>query len=284
MTAALGLIPLRRGVLDCASRTLVMGVLNVTPDSFSDGGRFYDPMRAIQHGIKMAHDRADIIDVGGQSTRPGSEPVPIMEELKRVIPVIQALVQEVEVPISIDTCKAEVAAKALDAGAALVNDISAMRFDPEMIDVVVEQGAPVVLVHMKGTPREMQRDPHYDDLIGEIHGFLQERIEWAQTKGVAPEKIILDPGIGFGKTVAHNLSIIGHLSRFRSLGKPVLLGTSRKAFIGRILDAEVNQREEGTAATVAVGIWNGANIVRVHDVARIIPLARMTDAILRAGV
>ena len=185
-----------------------------------------------------------------------------------------------EIPLSVDTCKAEVAARALEAGATLVNDISALRFDPEMIDVVVQHRAPVVLMHMRGTPKDMQRDPQYDDLLGEVHAFLQERIHWAQGKGVAQDRIIVDPGIGFGKTLAHNLAIIKHLAHFRSLGKPILLGTSRKAFIGRILDAEVEQREEGTAATVAVGIWNGANIVRVHDVSKMVAIARMTDAIL----
>jgi dihydropteroate synthase len=259
-----------------------MGVLNVTPDSFSDGGRFYDPVRAVRQGIKMARDGADIIDVGGESTRPGSDPVTAAEEKKRIVPVIQALSQEVDVPISVDTCKAEVAAAGLDAGGSLLNDVTALAGDPAMVDVVVERGVPVVLMHMKGTPKEMQQDPRYDDLLGEIHCFFRERIDWAQSKGVSPEGIILDPGIGFGKTLQHNLLLIKHLHHFCSLGKPILLGTSRKSFIGRVLQAEVDRREEGTAATVAVSIWNGANIVRVHDVGRIVPIVRMTDAVLRA--
>lgn len=277
-----GVIPLRQGCLECASKTLVMGVLNVTPDSFSDGGRFYDPVRAIQQGRKLARDGADIIDVGGESTRPGSEPVSASEEIRRVIPVIQALVQEVEVPISIDTCKAEVAARAIEAGASIVNDISAMRFDPRIVEVVVEYQVPVVLMHMRGTPKDMQIDPRYEDLIGEILDFLRERIAWAESRGVPPDRIMVDPGIGFGKTVEHNLSLIKHLGRFCCLGRPLVLGTSRKSFIGKVLGVDVDQREEGTAATVALGICNGANIVRVHDVARMVPVVRMTDAVLRA--
>lgn len=270
------------GVLDYESRTLIMGVVNVTPDSFSDGGKFYDPIRAIQHGIKLAHDGADIIDVGGLSTRPGSEPISHEEELKRVVPVIEALAQEVDAPISIDTYRSEVAARALEAGAAIVNDISALRFDPGMVAVLLEHGAPVVLMHMKGTPKDMQRDPQYEDLLGEIKAFLQARVDWAEERGVAPDKIIIDPGIGFGKTVLHNLLILKHLSDLRTVGKPILVGTSRKSFIGHVLQKEVGQREEGSATTLAVSIWNGANIVRVHDVARTVQVARMTDAILRA--
>jgi dihydropteroate synthase len=270
-------------VLECSSRTLVMGVLNVTPDSFSDGGRFYDKVRAVEHGVKLANDGADIIDVGGESTRPGSESIPVEEELRRVIPVISALAKEVKVPISVDTCKSAVAARAVEAGAAIVNDISALRFDPLMVDVVAQSGVAVVLMHMKGTPRDMQIAPSYDDLLNEIGSFLQGRIQWAVDRGVQPDRIIVDPGIGFGKTVEHNLAILKGLSHFKTLGRPILLGTSRKSFIGHILQADVEHREEGSAATVAIGIWNGANIVRVHDVARMAPVVRMTDAILRAG-
>jgi dihydropteroate synthase len=283
MDCACGFLPLKGTVLDYASSTLIMGVINVTPDSFSDGGRFYDSTMAIQHGRKLARDGADIIDVGGESTRPGSCGISSAEELRRVIPVIEALVREVEVPISIDTYKADVAARAFEAGAAMLNDISALRFDPEMADVVVKHGAAVVLMHMKGTPMDMQTDPRYDDVLEEVRTFLQDRIDVAQERGIPPEKIIVDPGIGFGKTVEHNLTLLKHLSYFRSLGKPILLGTSRKAFIGRVLQAEVDQREGGPAATVVVGICNGANIVRVHEVAMMVPVARMTDAIMRAG-
>jgi dihydropteroate synthase len=272
----------RKKILDFSSRTLVMGVLNVTPDSFSDGGLFYDHERAIEHGMKLARDGADIIDIGGESTRPGSDPVPLEEEIRRVIPVIEALARELDVPISIDTCKAEVASRALDAGASMVNDVSALRFDPDMVKVVAERKVPVVLMHMKGTPKDMQLDPRYEDLISEILEFLEERVHFAESNGVPPEAIIVDPGIGFGKTVEHNLSIIKHLRRFKSLGKPVLLGTSRKSFIGKVLNVGVEEREEGTAATVVAGILNGADIVRVHDVAKILPAVRMADAIARA--
>ncbi len=282
MTGFGGLIRLRGQELDCSSRTLVMGVLNVTPDSFSDGGRFYDPVKAIQHGLKLARDGADIIDVGGESTRPGSEAISAQEEMRRVIPVIEALAHEVKVPISIDTYKSQVAARALEAGAAMVNDISAMRFDARMAEVVAQHGVPVVLMHMLGTPKDMQLDPKYEDVVGEILDFLKARMDWAVSHGVSQEQIILDPGIGFGKTLEHNLSLIKHLSRFRSLGRPILLGTSRKSFIGKILGADVDNREEGTAATVALGIYNGANIVRVHDVARMLPVVRVTDALLKA--
>lgn len=268
--------------LGFSSRTLIMGVLNVTPDSFSDGGLFYDHARAIEHGIKLARDGADIIDIGGESTRPGSDPVSLQEEIRRVIPVIEALAREVDVPISIDTCKAEVASRALDAGASMVNDISALRFDPEMVRVVAERKVPVVLMHMKGTPKDMQLDPRYDDLISEIMAFLEERVHFAESNGVPPDSIIIDPGIGFGKTVEHNLSIINHLRKFKSLGKPILLGTSRKSFIGKVLNVGITEREEGTAATVVAGIINGADIVRVHDVSKILPAVRMADAIVRA--
>jgi len=259
-----------------------MGVLNVTPDSFSDGGRFYDPVKAIQHGLKLARDGADIIDVGGESTRPGSEGISVQEEMRRVIPVIEALAHELKVPISIDTYKSEVAERALEAGAAMVNDISAMRFDPRMAEVVVKYGVPVVLMHMLGTPKDMQLDPKYKDLLGEILDFLRSRIEWALSQGILEDQIIVDPGIGFGKTLEHNLSLIKNLSRFSCLGRPILLGTSRKSFIGKILGVGVDQREEGTAATVALGICNGANIVRVHDVARMVPVVRVTDAVMKA--
>lgn len=276
-------VRLRDTVLDCSSRTLIMGILNVTPDSFSDGGRFYDKVRAVEHGVKLASDGADIIDVGGESTRPGSESIPVEEELRRVVPVISALVKEVEVPISVDTCKSEVAARAIEVGAAMVNDISALRFDPRMVHVVAENQVGLVLMHMKGTPRDMQMAPSYDDLLNDISSFLRGRMLWAQERGVAPDRIMVDPGIGFGKTVEHNLTILKGLSHFKTLGRPIVLGTSRKSFIGHVLQADVGHREEGTAATVAVGIWNGANVVRVHDVAGMAPVVKMTDAIMRAG-
>jgi dihydropteroate synthase len=281
-TGSSGSIPLKKGYLDYSSRSLVVGVINVTPDSFSDGGHFYDPIIAIQHGTRLVREGADALDVGGESTRPGAEPLPVAEELERVLPVIQGLVQEVKVPIAVDTYKAEVAGRSLEAGATIVNDISALRFDPEMADVVVQHQAAVVLMHMQGTPRDMQQDPHYEDLLDEVYTFLQGRIDEAQSRGIPSKKIIIDPGIGFGKTLGHNLLLIKHLSHFQSLRKPILLGTSRKSFIGHVLGTPVDEREEGTAATVAVGIWNGAQIVRAHDVRRAVRVARMTDAILRA--
>ena len=281
MDATGGLIRLKQGSLDCSGRTLVMGALNVTPDSFSDGGKFYEPLLAVQQGIKMVRDGADIIDIGGESTRPGSDPVSADEEIRRVVPVIEALSRETDVPISIDTCKAEVADRALEAGASIVNDISALRFDPAVADVAVRHGAAVVLMHMAGTPKTMQENPHYDDLMGEIGAFLQERIDFVLGKGLVKEKIVVDPGIGFGKTVEHNLQILKQLKKLEGLGRPILIGTSRKSFIGHILKAGIDEREEGTAATVAVGIVNGAGIVRVHDVAKMTPVVRMTDAIVR---
>jgi len=268
--------------LDIGKRTLVMGILNVTPDSFSDGGLFLDTEMAVDHGIKMSEEGADIIDVGGESTRPGSSPVPLDEELDRVIPVIKRLSQRISIPISIDTYKARVAREAIQAGARIINDISALKFDPEMIRVFREEGVPVILMHIKGTPKDMQRDPHYDNVVEEIYEYLKERVFFAESNGVDGSKIIIDPWIGFGKTWKHNLLILKHLSAFKGLGKPILIGTSRKLFIGKIIDKGVTERDEGTAATIAVSIMNGADIVRVHDVGRMIRVVRMTDAILRA--
>jgi dihydropteroate synthase len=259
-----------------------MGILNITPDSFSDPGLFFDPDRAAAHAQNMVRDGADIIDVGGESTRPGSEAVPVNEEVRRVVPVIRSLRARVSVPISVDTYKAEVARKAIDAGASIVNDISGFRFDPEMASLVAEVGVPVVLMHIKGTPKNMQVNPAYDDLIGEIREHLAGSIEIARNAGVRDDRIIIDPGIGFGKTIGHNLEIIRRLCEFRSLNKPILIGPSRKAFIGRILgDLPVTERLEGTAAAVAISIFNGAHIVRVHDVKEMSRVAKMTDAIIR---
>lgn len=273
-------LALRNGPMTLGERTKVMGILNVTPDSFSDGGRFLNMDAAIAHGEKMAEDGADIIDVGGESTRPGSDAVPLEEEAKRVLPVVKHLSKTLRVPVSIDTCKAEIARRALEAGAQLVNDISALRFDEEMIKVVRDTGCPLILMHMMGTPKVMQQDPRYDALIPEIIHFLQERIDFTLQAGVKLEQIIVDPGIGFGKTVEHNLGILRWLGQLRSLGRPILIGTSRKASIGKVLDSEVWDRMEGTAATVAIAIANGAHIVRVHDVKQMARVAKMTDAIM----
>jgi len=260
-------------------RTLIMGILNVTPDSFSDGGRFFKLKDALSHAKQMVADGADIIDVGGESTRPGSEPVPLEEELRRVIPVIKAIRQEIDTPISIDTYKAEVAEQALEAGANLVNDISALRFDDRMKAVVAKYEVPVVLMHMRGTPKTMQQNPTYEDPVKEIIAFLHERIEAATAAGISREKIIIDPGIGFGKLGRHNLEILKRLAEFRVLGRPILVGTSRKAFIGQILKTDVSERLEGTIASVIISVMNGADIVRVHDVKPVKRAIGIADAI-----
>lgn len=269
---------------DFAERTYVMGILNITPDSFSDGGRFLNHSEALDHAKQMVDEGADIIDVGGESTRPGAQPASLEEEHGRVIPFIEKLASQVEVPISIDTTKAEVAKNALEAGAAIINDISALRFDPQMASLASEQGVPVVLMHMRGTSETMQRHLVYDSLISEIYSFLKERIEYAESVGIDSQKIIIDPGIGFGKSVPDgNLSIIKNLSSFKDLGKPILVGTSRKAFIGNVLNLGVEEREEGTAATISLAISNGAHIVRVHDVGKMKRVVKMVDAVLAAN-
>jgi dihydropteroate synthase len=260
-------------------RTLIMGVLNVTPDSFSDGGRYFQQEKAVAHGIRLAEEGADIIDVGGESTRPFSDPVSVQEELDRVIPVIEALSRRIDTILSIDTTKAQVAEAAVRAGSRLINDISGLRFDPSMARVAAESNFPVILMHMKGTPQNMQETPFYTDLIPEIAEFFKERIDYAVSSGIVRERIILDPGIGFGKTFDHNLQIINRLKDFAYIGRPILLGTSRKAFIGKVLGKDADQREIGTAATAAIGIYNGARIVRVHDVAIAKQITVTVDAI-----
>jgi len=258
-----------------------MGILNVTPDSFSDGGLYASVESAVEHAERMVSEGADIIDVGGESTRPGAESVPAEDEIRRILPVIEKLTKITKIPISIDTYKSSVARRALEAGACIINDISALRGDPDMAYVAAEAGVSVALMHMKGTPKDMQVNPHYDDPINEITSFFRERIQAAVDAGISPDQIIIDPGIGFGKTAEHNLEIIRRLREFKSLGKPILIGTSRKSFIGKVLDLPVDDRLEGTAATVAVSICNGADIVRVHDVKEMLRVARMTDAIMR---
>jgi dihydropteroate synthase len=265
--------------LNLGNRTHIMGVLNVTPDSFSDGGLYIQRDKAIEQGIAMAHEGADIIDIGGESTRPYSETVPCDKEIARVIPVIEALSKDIKIPISIDTCKAKVAVEALKAGASMINDISALRFDPEMASVVAEAGVPVILMHMQGTPGDMQKNPTYDNLIQEILDFFRNAIERAVKAGIRKDLIIIDPGIGFGKTFHHNLEIIKELKQFSSLERPILLGTSRKAFIGHILQNEPDERDTGTMATVSAGVLNGAHIVRVHDVKRTLETVKIIDAI-----
>ncbi|MCA1766433.1 MAG: dihydropteroate synthase [Desulfobulbaceae bacterium] len=261
------------------NRVRVMGILNVTPDSFSDGGRFCSPAAILAQVRKMVEDGVDIIDIGGESSRPFAEAVSIEEETARVLPTIQAIRAEFSVPISVDTTKAAIARKAIEAGADIINDISALRFDPEMVELAGQTGTSVVLMHMQGTPGNMQKSPEYHDLIGEINDFLQERIEWVLAHGVKQEKIIVDPGIGFGKTLAHNLSILKHLDRFKSLGCPLLLGHSRKAFIGTILGRDPDDRDTATAIVSALSCLKDVDIIRVHDVDKTVQAVKMAAAI-----
>ena len=269
---------------ELGKRTLIMGVLNVTPDSFSDGGLYLEHERAIAHGLELVEAGADIVDVGGESTRPGADPVPAEEELRRVIPVIEGIKRESNVMISIDTYKAQVAEAALAAGAGMVNDISALRFDEGMIDVLVQYDIPVVLMHMQGRPRTMQENPRYNDVVSDILQFLQERIAAATAGGIPKERLIIDPGIGFGKLLQHNLEILRRLDELRALGRPILIGPSRKSFIGRLTAAPVEERLPGTIASVTLGIAKGADIVRVHDVQEVKQAVRVTDAIIRGDL
>jgi dihydropteroate synthase len=267
---------------DFTQRTYVMGILNVTPDSFSDGGTYLRKDAAVERALEMERDGADIIDVGGESTRPGAERLLEKEEIQRVVPVIKEIAKRVRVPVSIDTYKAAVAEAAVSAGASMINDISGLRFDPRMSSVAASREIPVVIMHIKGTPENMQKNPVYKALIPEIMDYLREGIEIAMQAGIPENRIILDPGIGFGKTVEHNLEIIKRLQEFEGLEKPVLLGHSRKSFIGRLYDdLPVTDRLEGTASAAAIGIFNGANIIRVHDVKEMVRVARVADAIRR---
>jgi dihydropteroate synthase len=258
--------------------TLVMGVVNVTPDSFSDGGEFLDPGRAIEHAAELVREGADVLDIGGESTRPGAEAVGAEEERRRVVPVLDGLVG-VGVPISIDTSKAAVAEAALDAGATWVNDVTALRADPDLAALCAERRCEVVLMHMLGDPRTMQRDPRYDDVVDDVRDFLSERVEAAVAAGIAEERIWVDPGIGFGKTVEHNLELLRRLGELRALGRPILVGASRKTFIGKITGREVDERVGGTIAANALAIANGADGVRVHDVAATRDALKVVEAV-----
>lgn len=266
--------------LQLDQRTQVMGVLNVTPDSFSDGGKYDDPGRAVEHARKMAAEGADLIDLGGESTRPGVEPVPLEEEKRRVIPVAKRLTRELDLPISVDTYKPEIAREALESGAHLINDISGAG-NPELTSLVAQFRVPLIIMHMQGTPRNMQENPHYRSLLPEIISFLEERIKIAEEAGVDGANIVVDPGIGFGKTLEHNLEILQRLEELKILDKPILIGTSRKSFIGKVLGLPVEERLEGTAATVAISILKGASMVRVHDVKEMARVARMADTLKR---
>lgn len=276
-------LKMRGREMELGDRTCIMGILNVTPDSFSDGGRFSDYDRAVAHAFELISQGADILDVGGETTKPGSDPVPLEVELERVIPIVRAVREKSDIPVSVDTNKAEVAARAIEAGADIINDISALQFDPEMASVAARTGAPLILMHMQGTPRVMQDDPVYSSLISEVIAFLEERIRYAMDSGVARGQIVVDPGVGFGKTTAHNLSIIKNLGAFAWLDCPLLLGVSRKRFIGAVLGRREGERELGTAVANAFGIAAGAHILRVHDVAFHREVADMADAIRNAA-
>ncbi len=268
---------------DLSRRTLIMGILNVTPDSFSDGGRYLDTDRAVERALAMVEQGADIIDVGGESSRPGSEPVSEEEETRRVVGVIEAIAKKTDTPVSIDTYKASVARRAAEAGAALINDISALTFDPEMAPLAARLKVPVVLMHIKGTPRDMQKDPRYTDLIGEIKAFLDRAVRHATQSGIDPERIVIDPGIGFGKTFEDNLTLIGRIRDFYDLGRPVLIGASRKAFVGALTGKPVEERLWGSVGAAAAAVLMGAHIVRVHDVAETRDALAVADAIKRHG-
>jgi len=276
--------------LDFGKRTCIMGVLNVTPDSFSDGGKFFTFDDAVAQGYRLFEAGADILDVGGESTRPFSNPVSEEEEILRVVPVIEKLSKRIPIPISIDTTKAGVAEQAIKAGASMINDVSSLNFDPKMANVAVDYGVPVILMHMLGNPKTMQMEPFYDDLIGEIKTFFENAIDQAENKGISRLKIIIDPGIGFGKTVGHNLLLIQRLNEFKTLKVPIMIGTSRKAFIRNLLkdntveeiNADSAMVESGTQASVAAAILNGADIVRVHNVANTRVTVKIIDAIKNA--
>jgi len=268
-------------------RTLIMGILNVTPDSFSDGGQFFDPEAAVAHAERMAAEGADILDIGGESTRPATfathSPLPVEEELRRILPVIEAVTARLPtMPISVDTYKAAVARQAVMAGAAMVNDISALRADPDMPPTLAELGVPVCLMHLPGLPTAIPLKPEYRDVVAEVREHLRERAQAAQMAGIAPEKLVIDPGIGFGKTAEQNLELLRRLRALTTLGYPLLVGVSRKSTIGKVLGGlPPEERLEGTAAAVAISIANGASIVRVHDVKAMARVARMSDAIVR---
>lgn len=278
--------------LEFGEKPLIMGIVNITPDSFSDGGVFLGPEAAITHGENLAAQGADILDIGGESTRPFAESVTLEEELRRVIPVIEALAKRVSIPISIDTTKSEVARRAIEAGAAMVNDISAFRMDPKMADIVRDYGVPVIIMHMLGTPKTMQLAPTYKNLIEEVRFFLENAIQYAEKKGIGRDRIIIDPGIGFGKTSIHNLFLIKHVDKLKSIGCPILIGPSRKAFIRHLLNEQDGGDpspiapivETGTQAVVAVSALNGADILRVHNVVNTRATLKLIMAIQTASL
>ena len=266
--------------IELGKRTAIVGVLNVTPDSFSDGGQSFAPERAIERALELESEGADILEVGGESTRPGATRLPVHEELERVMPVLHGLAGRLRIPIAIDTYKCEVAAAAVEQGVVIINDVSALRFDPALADVAVRTGAILVLMHMRSEPANMQRIEPSADIFAEIETDLAQAIRQAESRGVRHNQIILDPGIGFGKTLEQNLAIINHLDRFESFGLPLMIGTSRKSFIGKLTGRDAGDRLLGTAASVAASIIRGAHIVRVHDVRQMKEVIRVSDALL----
>lgn len=271
----------RRQCIDLNDRPLLMGILNVTPDSFYDGGRYLDPQVAVTHALRLVEEGADLLDIGAESTRPGAGPVEANEERRRLIPVVTAVAKAVTVPISVDTSKAAVAKAAVDAGAVIVNDVTALRGDPEMVEVVADTEAALVLMHMQGTPQTMQQQPQYRNVAEDIAEFLAERARFAMDRGVARSRIVLDPGIGFGKVLMHNLDLLAQLGTFTKLGFPVMIGPSRKGFIGQLTNQAVQDRAWGTAGVVALAVEHGANILRVHDVAPMRDVVKVVLAISR---
>jgi dihydropteroate synthase len=266
-------------LIEFPDRPLLMGVVNVTPDSFFDGGCYLDPAAAVAHAVRLVEEGADLLDIGAESTRPGADIVNEAEEYRRAIPVVAAVARAVTVPISIDTSKAVVARAALDTGAILVNDVTALRGDPAMVDVVAGTGAGIVLMHMHGMPRTMQQAPHYDDVVGEIAEFFEERIRFAMAHGIVRRQIILDPGIGFGKLLMHNLTLLAQLQRFMRFECPLMVGVSRKAFLGQLVNRSVQERQWATAAAVAMAVDRGAGILRVHDVRAMKDVMQVATAI-----
>ena len=266
-------------LIDLSARPLIMGVINVTPDSFYDGGHYLDTATAVAHAVRLVEEGADLLDIGAESTRPGAGAVSEAEEHRRAIPVVTAVAKSVGVPISIDTSKAAVARAALDAGAVLVNDVTALRGDPSMVDVVARTGAGIILMHMNGTPRTMQQAPRYEDVVGEISDFFEERIRFAMAQGIARRQIILDPGIGFGKLLVHNLTLLAQLQRFLQYECPLLVGVSQKAFLGQLVNRPVQERQWATAAAVAMAVDRGAGILRVHDVRAMKDVVQVAAAI-----
>jgi dihydropteroate synthase len=262
-------------------RPLVMGIVNVTPDSFYDGGSYFEPAAAVAHAVRLVEEGADLVDIGAESTRPGAVPVNETEERRRLIPVVAGVANAVSVPISVDTSKAAVAKAAIDAGAIIVNDVTALRGDPAMVDLIAVSGAGLVLMHMQGTPQTMQKAPRYHDVVEEVEAFLAERVRFALERGVTKNQIMLDPGIGFGKGLEHNLDLLAHLRSFTKLGFPLLVGPSRKAFIGHLVEQSEQDRAWGTAGVIALAVEQGVNVLRVHDVGAMKDVIKVALAISR---